>query len=133
MNRQTPLARSTARTSLLEILTEDEFLTHDIESIVTEAVEAGMNVKDLGATELATLLAPHEFDGYGDTAAALERALTRSQTGWVAMIRRPDEEDVQTLNLKYAAGDTHETIEAALREFIIFPEGTSVMILPLVG
>lgn len=127
--------RSIARDLVMTKLTMEQCRTHDIDGIVADLLvwESPQDWEFTG-TEWAAFIAPHEYDENGLTDAALAKALERSRSGWVAVIRRPGTEDVQTLNLKRGGDDaTPESIEATLREFVNFPEGTSITILPLVG
>jgi hypothetical protein len=131
--RTSALRLSQAREFVLTALDEDQIATHSVEDIVADLAAWSPRDWEFTASEWARFIAPHEFDARGVTDAALAKALKNSQTGWVALIRRPDG-DVQTMNLKKGVeGTTPETIEGILREFVNFPEGTSISILPLVG
>jgi hypothetical protein len=108
-------------------------LGYDVEGIVVELDQLDADTDLITPNEFYGVAARHEYDKNGTTDAALAKALERSQTGWIATIRRPDGE-IQMLPLNMTReDDTAETVEARLREFVNFPEGTSMMILPLVG
>lgn len=108
-------------------------MSYDIESLVTELDELNADLGVITPFAFWSIAARHEFDEHGTTDAALEKALVNSRTGWVAIVRRPDG-DVQSLNLKQGDADaTPASIEATLREFVSFPQGTSITVLPLVG
>lgn len=124
--------RSLARDYVMSRLTEDQAYTHDVDSIVMDLAASDGTDYEFTAAEWAQLIAPHEFDERGITDAALLKALANSQTGWVAMTRTPDG-DVQSFNVELSGGDTPEAVEATLRKFIRYPEGTSITVLPLVG
>lgn len=131
--RATALRRSHARDFVNAFLNEDQLHTHDITGIVMELADSeDQDFDTMDAQSLYAIIARHEYDENGLTDAALAKALANSQTGWVIMIRRPGE-DVQTMNWENAKYETPEAIEALLREFSRFPEGTSIMVLPLVG
>lgn len=127
------LHRTIALEFVLAKLTEDQRHAHDVSSIVADLV-VWSNTQDweFTAKEWAEFIAPHEYDESGLTDAALAKALKNSQTGWVVMVRRPNE-DVQVMNWENAKYEIPEAIEALVREFSRFPEGTSIMVLPLVG
>ena len=130
--RKAALRRSLTRNFVFEYLGE-EASAYDTESLITELIQDYQTSEDITGEEFWTIARRHEFDENGLTDAALAAALERSQTGWVALIRRPDG-DVQQLSLKQGAPDqTAEQVEATLREFIQFPEGTVISVLPLVG
>lgn len=124
--------RSVAREYVMSRLTEDQCHTHDVEGIVGILAAANDTDYEFSADEWSKLIAPHEFDERGITDAALLKALKNSQTGWVVMTRTPGG-DVQSFNVEPSGGDTPEAVEATLRKFMRFPEGTSIMVLPLVG
>lgn len=127
------LRRTIALEFVLSKLTEDQRHAHDVTGIIADLV-VWPNSQDweFTATEWAEFIAPHEYDETGLTDAALAKALKNSQTGWVVLVRRPDE-DVQVMSWENAKYTTPEAIEALVREFSRFPEGTSIMVLPLVG
>ncbi len=130
--RKAALRRSLTRNFVHEYLGE-EANTYDVESLVTELITDYQTSEDITGEEFWAIARRHEFDENGLTDAALAAALERSRTGWVALIRRPDG-DVQQLSLKQGAPDqTEADVEKTLREFIQFPEGTVISILPLVG
>lgn len=130
--RADALYRSTLRDFVHRVLGEDASC-YDTESIVRELVELGAEIDGMMPADLWPIAARHEFDENGLTDAALAAAMKRSQTGWVAIIRRPDG-DIQQLSLKQGEPDQkEEDVEKTLREFIDFPEGTMISIFPLVG
>lgn len=105
----------------------------DTTALVTEIMDSEDRMYgDMESKDFWKIARRHEFDEDGLTPAILEKALD-AEANWIAVIRRPDGE-VQTLNLdKGDESTTPETIEATLRKFVNFPEGTSITILPLVG
>lgn len=133
--RNDAFRRSMVREWLMDHMTVDECAQYDVEGIIGDlAVDYALGeLQDITSKEFAAIIAPHEYDQNGLTDAALAKAIERSRSGWVALIRRPDG-DIQQLSLKQGAPDqTAEDVEKTLREFIQFPEGTVISILPLVG
>lgn len=131
--RKAALRRSHVKDYVLFMLEEDA-ASYDIENLITElADEDDQDYRSMNPALFWNIAALHEFDDRGLTVAALSKALRDSQIGWTAMIRQPDG-DVQSINIyPDALGNTPEEIEAGLRRIVRFPEGTSMMILPLVG
>lgn len=125
--------RSVAREFVMSHLTEDQAHTHDVDSIVMElAASEDQDFDTMNGEEFAALIRPHEYDANGLTDAALLKALANSQNGWVVITKTPNG-DVQSFNVELSGGDTPEAVEATLRKFIRYPEGTSITVLPLVG
>jgi len=131
--RAAALRRSHVRTYVLFML-GDETSSYDVDSLVLELVDMDdSDYQSMGIEQFWTIANRHEYDERGVTDAALAKAIEISTNGWFVTVTRPDGE-IQTLTLKkVSASDTAETVEARLREFVQFPEGTSMMILPLVG
>ena len=131
--RATAHRRSVARRFVMSHLTEDQCYLYDVDGIVTDlAASEDQDFETMSGADFADIIRPHEFDEHGMTDAALAKALKNSQTGWVVMTRTPNG-DVQSFNVEPSGGDTPEAVEATLRKFIRYPEGTSMMVLPLVG
>jgi hypothetical protein len=131
MNRQTYLARSFTRTALTEILSVDGMATHDLEAVITDIVDAGVNVKALGTSELAGYLAPHEFtDESGMTDAKMAAALIASRTGWSAMLKALSG-DVEMIHLHNPALKDEAAVRRHLDQFLA--ADVDVRIFPLIG
>lgn len=125
--------RSVAREFVMRNLTEDQCYLYDVDGIVADlAASEDQDFETMSGQDFIDLIRPHEFDERGLTDAALLKALANSQNGWVVISKTPDG-DVQTFNVELSGGDTPEAVEATLRKFIRYPEGTSITVLPLVG
>lgn len=132
--RRAAWMRSLVRELVMTKLTLDQQRTHDVEGIVAELL-TWEDTRDWEFTgnEWAQFIERHEFDEHGMTEMGWVAAQARQRTGWVALIRRPNGE-LQQLSLKQGAPDqTAESVEQTLRDFVQFPEGTVISILPLVG
>jgi hypothetical protein len=124
--------RSQVRDMVLARLGEDHD-GFDVDGMVKDLARPDIDFETLTTSEFWDIAASHERDELGRTDAMLIAAIERSRTAWLALIRRPDS-DIQTLVLNVIdPADTEKTVEARLREFVNFPEGTSISILPLVG
>lgn len=132
--RRKALRRANLRTFVQGWLGNDDYRSRfDVEGMVAEMERRDVDTDEMTTTEFWDIATRHEFDDKGVTDAMLAAALEGSHSGWIALILRPDE-DAQSLTLeKGVPGTTPETIEATLRKFIRFPEGTSISIFPLVG
>lgn len=132
--RRKALRRGNLRTFVQGWLGNDDYRSRfDVEGMVTEMERRDVDTDEMTTTEFWDIAARHEFDDKGVTDAMLAEALERSHSGWVALVRRPDG-DIQQLSLKKRSDDeTAETVEQTLRDFVQFPEGAVISILPLVG
>lgn len=130
--RADALYRSQLRVHVHDTL-GDEASRYDVDGIVAALVEQQAHPSFVTSGEVWDIAARHEYDEHGLTDAALAAAIERSRTGWVAMIRRPDgDTTILSLNLMDPK-ECAEDVEKRLRDFVKFPEGTRIQILPLVG
>lgn len=130
--RAAALRRSHVR-NYVEFMLGEESSQYDVQALITELnASDDRDYESMTPANFWEIAKAHEFDANGMTDAALAKALKNSQTGWVVMTRTPDN-DVQSFNVEPSGGDTPEAVEATLRKFMRFPEGTSIMVLPLVG
>lgn len=129
------LRRSITRLFIIERMGEDA-LRYDVESFVTDLLNRTDmlgEMYDLTVTEFWDLAGRFEFDSNGLTDAMLEEALAISQTGWVAMIRRPTGDvDMIDMVLKPGVPLPTETQVSTLL-MLTQPAGTEINVLPLVG
>lgn len=105
---------------------------YDVEGLVADLDDMDADTGLITTSDFWQFAARHEFDGNHMTIALWAKALKNSQTGWVAAIRHQDG-NTQMMNLNIEVEDeTAEIVEARLRKFVNFPEGTSILILPVV-
>lgn len=137
--RQLSYARSIARDFVYKIA-GDEPARFNIEAIVIDLVEMNTTgfssfYEDMGTVELSQVMGRHEYDEHGVTEAQYEVAMAKAvanPTGWVAMIRYPERADMMDLKLRPEL-DSPEKVEAHLRDFVNFPDGTLITIFPKIG
>jgi hypothetical protein len=131
-NFRAALQRSHVR-NYVEFMLGEEASQYDTEALINELnASDDRDYRSMTPENFREIAKRHEYDANGVTTAELAKAV-QNTVGWVAIVRRPNG-DVDQMTLKPGKpGTTAEDIEATLREFVNFPEGTSIMVLPLVG